>query len=246
MDVYTWWRHAATCAASAGTQPCSGLQVTTAQLLSPELQGTHDGWALKQVERMFAPLRAEVHPLSSVAFQTGMAQLRSDLAAQHATGEARELAQHADNEAREDHRDAMQTFEGRFGLPKLEEILRLLNKMSQDDLPELLHALGHNKKKSDDALVLQMVIDNRAASPASAADEYTKPVLSTQIIDAFTRMPGLRQGSLSHMESHHSTSPMRSSPVRGESPKRSPTWSPWNLEEQPCPSPTPGSSTASR
>ena len=57
--------------------------------------------------------------------------------------------------------------------------------MSQDDLPELLHALGCNKKKLDEALVLQMVIDNRAASLVSTADEYTKSVLSTQIIDAF-------------------------------------------------------------
>ena len=30
-----------------------------------------------------------------------------------------------------------------------------------------------------------MVIDNRAASPASTVDKYTKPVLSTQIIDMF-------------------------------------------------------------
>ena len=57
--------------------------------------------------------------------------------------------------------------------------------MSQDNLPELLHTLGCNKKKSDDALVLQMVIDNRAASPVSTADEYTKQVLLTQIINAF-------------------------------------------------------------
>ena len=68
---------------------------------------------------------------------------------------------------------------------KLEEMLCLLNMVSQDDLPELLHALGWNKKKSDDALVLQMVINNWAMAPASTVDEYTKPVLSTQIIDAF-------------------------------------------------------------
>ena len=54
-------------------------------------------------------------------------------------------------------------------MTKLEEMLCLLDAMSQDDLLELLHALGHNKKKSDDALVLQMAIDNRAASPASTA-----------------------------------------------------------------------------
>ena len=70
-------------------------------------------------------------------------------------------------------------------MAKLEEMLHLLDAMSQDDLPELLHALGCNKKKSDNALVLQMTVDNRAASPASTVDEYTKPVLSTQIIDAF-------------------------------------------------------------
>ena len=64
-------------------------------------------------------------------------------------------------------------------------MLCLLDVVSQDDLPELLHALGQNKKKSDDTLVLQMAIDNRPESLASMADEYTKLVLSMQIIDTF-------------------------------------------------------------
>ena len=64
------------------------------------------------------------------------------MAAQHATQEVRELAQHANQEAREDHRNATQTFEGCFGMAKLEEMLHLLNATSQDDLLELLHALG--------------------------------------------------------------------------------------------------------
>jgi ABC-type phosphate transport system permease subunit len=68
---------------------------------------------------------------------------------------------------------------------KLEDVLRLLALESADDLPELLRALGRNKKKSDDALVLQMAIDNRAAAPASAANEYTKLTLSTHVIDLF-------------------------------------------------------------
>jgi hypothetical protein len=111
--------------------------------------------------------------------------LRTDMAAQHAAREARELAQFTDREAREEHRDAEQTFEGRFGSAKLEEVLRLLNLASQDDLPDTLRALARNKKKSDDQLVLQMAIDERAAAPASTADEYTKPQLSTHIIDLF-------------------------------------------------------------
>ena len=40
----------------------------------------------------------------------------------------------------------MQTFEGRFRTAKLEEMLCLLDMVSQDDLPELLGALGWNKK----------------------------------------------------------------------------------------------------
>ena len=107
------------------------------------------------------------------------------MAAQHATREAQELAQHANWEAREDHCDATQTFECHFGMAKLEEMLHLLDAMSQDDLLELLHALGQNKKKSDDALVLQMAINNWAALLASMADEYMKPMLLTQILDAF-------------------------------------------------------------
>ena len=74
----------------------------------------------------------------------------------------------------------MQTFKGHFSTAKLEEILCLLDLMSQDDLPELLHSLSQNKKKSDDALVLlQMAIDNCAASPASTADEYTYACATT-------------------------------------------------------------------
>ena len=111
--------------------------------------------------------------------------LRADLAAQHAAREAREIAQFADREVREDRRDAEQTFEGRFGSAKLEEVLRLLNLTSQDDLPVTLRALGRNKKKSDDQLVLQMAIDERASAPASTADEYTKPQLSTHIVELF-------------------------------------------------------------
>ena len=184
-DVFAWWRHATMHAASAGAHAHSGLQVSTTQLLPPELHGGDNGWAQEQAKKIFAPLHAMTLLLSSVAFQTGMDQLRSDLAAQHATREAQELAQHANWEAREDHHDAMQTFKGWFGMAKLEEKLQLLDLMSQDDLPELLHALGCNKKKLDDALVLQMAIDNRAASLVSMAGKYTKPVLSTQIINAF-------------------------------------------------------------
>ena len=68
-----------------------------------------------------------------------------------------------------------QTFEGRFGTAKLKEVLQLLRKNSADNLPKLLQDLSQNKKKSDDALMIQMAIDIHAASPASAANEYTKP-----------------------------------------------------------------------
>ena len=74
-NVYTWWRHATMCAALAGTQACLGLQVSTTQLLSPKLHGTCDGWAQEQAERIFVPLRAVTHPLSSVVFQASMDQL---------------------------------------------------------------------------------------------------------------------------------------------------------------------------
>ena len=71
-----------------------------------------------------------------------MQLLQTDLAAHHAASEAREwLAQHADREAQEDRRDMPQTFEGRFGTAKLEEVLRLLGKNSADDLPKLLQDL---------------------------------------------------------------------------------------------------------
>ena len=100
------------CTVSASAWACSGVQVSTTQLLSPELHGAHDGWVHEQAEKIFVPLHAMTLPLSSVAFQTGMDQLHSDLAAQHAICEAQELAQHANWEAHEDHCDATQTFKG--------------------------------------------------------------------------------------------------------------------------------------
>ena len=74
-DVFMWWRHATTRVASAATQPCSGLQASTTQLLPPELCSAHDGWAQEQAEKIFTPLRAMMLPLSSTAFQMGMEQL---------------------------------------------------------------------------------------------------------------------------------------------------------------------------
>ena len=74
-DVFIWWRHAAMHAASADAWARSGLQASTTQLLPPELHGAHDGWAQEQAEKIFAPLRAMMLLLSSVAFQTGMEQL---------------------------------------------------------------------------------------------------------------------------------------------------------------------------
>ena len=81
-------------------------------------------------------------------------------------------------------------------MEKLEEILCLLDLMSQDDLPELLHSLGCNKKKSDDALVLQMATENQVASLALTANEYTKPMLSIQIINVFRTYAWAATGEL--------------------------------------------------
>ena len=60
------------------------------------------------------------------------------MAAQHNAREVQEQVQHADREAREDRRDAQQTFEGIFGVLKLEEVLHLLDLQSEDDLPKTL------------------------------------------------------------------------------------------------------------
>ena len=86
-DIFTWWRHAATHAVSAGAWAHLGLPLSTTQLLPPELHGAHDSWVQEQAEKIFTPLHATMLPLSSAAFQTGMEHLHSDLAAQHATQE---------------------------------------------------------------------------------------------------------------------------------------------------------------
>lgn len=69
-------------------------------------------WAHMEAERIMTGLRTLPPPLSDTTFIAAFHNLRTDLAAQHAAREARELAQFADWEVREDHRDAEQTFEG--------------------------------------------------------------------------------------------------------------------------------------
>ena len=61
----------------------------------------------------------------------------------------------------------------------------MLDPQSRDDLPELLHNLGKNKKKSNNTWVLQTAIDLHATTPTSVANKYTKPQLSIHIIDKF-------------------------------------------------------------
>ena len=87
---------------------------------------------------MLQPLRQASPPLSNSSFENAFAQLCADMANQHAAREACELAQHTDWEAREDRQDAQQTFEDRFGVSKTEEVMRLLNVASEDDLPATL------------------------------------------------------------------------------------------------------------
>ena len=61
----------------------------------------------------------------------------------------------------------------------------MLNLQSADDLPNVLHELGKNKKKADDTWILQAAIDQCATTPTCVANEFMKPQLSTHIIDKF-------------------------------------------------------------
>ena len=99
---------------------------------------THNAWAHVEVAKILEPLRQASPPLSNSLFETAFTQLCSDMASQHTTREAQELAQHTDHEAREDCRDVQQTFKGCFGVPKTEEVMRLLNIASEDGLLETL------------------------------------------------------------------------------------------------------------
>ena len=184
-EVFTWWRHAASRSGGGTSRGRSGLQVPTQQALTPGTRVRREAWARTEVEVMLEPLRAVAPPLSNATFEAAFRRLQDDLHAQHNAREAREAAQHAEHEAREDRRDAEQTFEKRFGAPKLEEVLRMLDLASADDLPRVLRELGKNKKKADDTWILQAAIDQRATAPACVADEFTKPQLSTHIVDKF-------------------------------------------------------------
>ena len=56
---------------------------------------------------------------------------------------------------------------------------------STDDLPNVLHDLGNNKKKANDAWILQAAIDQYVTTPTCIADEFTKSQLSTHIVNKF-------------------------------------------------------------
>lgn len=55
------------------------------------------------------------------------------------------------------------------------QVLQLLDLQSEDDLPEALHELAKNKKKSEDTWVPQRAIDDQASAPASAAESTPSP-----------------------------------------------------------------------
>ena len=56
---------------------------------------------------------------------------------------------------------------------------------SADNLPNVLHDLGKNKKKANDTWILQAAIDQCVTTPACITDEFKKPQLSTHIVDKF-------------------------------------------------------------
>ena len=61
----------------------------------------------------------------------------------------------------------------------------MLDLQSADDLLDVLHSLGKNKKKANDTWILQAALDQCATAPACIANEFTKPQLSVHIINNF-------------------------------------------------------------
>ena len=120
-------------------------------------------------------------------------------------------------------------------MAKLEEVLWLLSKNSTDDLPKLLQDLRQNKKKSDDALIIQMVINNCAASPASAANEYTKPQLLTHVINLFCSYAWATTKELVSDSIMPFNLTFASETGLGPWPRKSTSWWRSSLEVLPCP-----------
>ena len=77
----------------------------------------------------------------------------------------------------------------------------MLNLQSADDLPSVLHDLGKNNKKANDACILQAAIDQHATAPACIANEFTKPQLSTHIINKFCSYAWAAMGNKVVMDS---------------------------------------------
>lgn len=98
IDAFTWWWHAALRVAGARACKRSVLQVITAQVLPMALRASREGWAHMEAERIMTGLRTLPPPLTDTTFIAAFHYLCTDLAAQHAAREARELAQFADRE----------------------------------------------------------------------------------------------------------------------------------------------------
>lgn len=171
--VQQWWR-------CASTRQTAGVDYPRLSVTSPldavglGIRNDVTVWTRQRVNNLFRAHVPFQPPLSGNQFNAAMNTLRADL-----------QAQHQDREDREDRRDAPQDFEGRFGAILLDEALRYTGVASQNDLPDTLRNLARNKKKSDDAIVLQTAIDARAADAQSVGTEYSKPQVTVRLIGRF-------------------------------------------------------------
>ena len=134
---------------------------------------------------MLQLLHAVTPLLSNATFEAALKHLQDVLITQHNVREACEVAQHTEHEAHEDYCDTEQTFQGQFGATKLKEVLHMLDLQSSDDLPQVLHDLGKNKKKANDSWILQATIDHRVIAPTCITNEFMKLQLSNHIMDKF-------------------------------------------------------------
>ena len=72
---------------------------------------------------------------------------------------------------------------------------------SMDDLPNMLHDLGKNKKKANNSWILQAAINQCATAPTCIANEFMKPQLSTHINDKFCSYAWVATGNRILMDS---------------------------------------------
>jgi hypothetical protein len=181
LPICNWWRAVSTLSlgATRTVPPVHSLLVTGRGFSANQVSKLQQ-WTNKRVTdllaRSLAPVAPGVapptDPLTGTAFTGALTMLSNQL-------QAHQDAQ----EARAARAAAPRTYSDRFGSAATGGMLRLVGVDSEDDLSDLLKALGSNKHAREDLEALVSAIAVRASEANCVASQHTRPRASVPLIN---------------------------------------------------------------